>query len=284
MAERIVIVESDDRAFERWTHPTTGVAAQVENMGGVGSQVEVERISTAADLLELAHEIKTADHLPARALVLGRIAWNSDLTENPYNGSQNHIADPDDFDEATDPTFAWRGDDGRPLDPYGRFIANRLIQKAIPDVSYRLDIPASWEWPEGRDLEAEAVHANPDLYTWASGPMDSSHATPKYGGFLARVNQTLALSREPFMSVVDFTDTQSRSQGHYTGSSLSASGRTMSYDHTPVEGADIVDSMSQMRPETSITQVAHLALGHYPETSPLWTEKPDIPRKTSSNV
>lgn len=282
MAEKILLVESSDAEFKRWTDPYFGIAAHLAIAGGgLLGGVEIERLTSAADLLEVAREVKTAKHLPARALVF-KNTWRTDLGDNPMISSGRYLDKPADYDRETDPVFAWRGDDGRPLDPYGRFIASRLVKRAVPDVSY--EAADLLEGAEGKDPEAEAIKSNPDLFRWEfGGPMGSELFTPKYGGFLARVNTTLALAQEPFMSIVDMTDVTMRSRGFSQPNYSDMSRSSTSYNWEPVEGADIATyHWEHPSTEAAMAKVADLLMGNYPGAV-AGMETPIIPRKDPSH-
>lgn len=278
-SERIFVVEAEDNAFDLWKDKENGVAAHVDAMGGDGNKVQIVRLSSASDLVYLAHEIKTSKHLPARALVLADTGWGNDLTHDPYDQGIG-INSPADHDEETDPAFTSRVDQGRPLDPYGRHIASRLVKRVVPNVADTLDASYSWEWPKGKAEQDDTVNANPDLYEWAHGITDSSVPRPRYGGFLARVNTTLALSGEPFMSIADFTNTQSRSilYRHLAWTGRGRDYRTDYYSTRPVEGADIVDASAQIFRNSAMKTVAGLVMGQYPGVVE-GMDAPAIPQK-----
>jgi hypothetical protein len=194
MSNRVLVVESNPHDFERWTNPDYGVGAQLEALGGDGESAVVERIDTPADLFEVATEVKNSEHLPARAVVFSGVQ-GSDLARNPIDAfwMKDKIEAPADYDERRDPIWVWRGLENRPLSPYGRLIGSRLVQRALPDVDYYPDdgIYENWE------------QKYTDIFHWAYAGMGFDELRATYGGFLARVNKSLAVTGKDFMALVD---------------------------------------------------------------------------------
>lgn len=212
MSNRVLVVESSPRHFEQWTNPEYGVGAQLEALGGDGESVVVERIDTSTDLFEIASEVKNSKHLPARAVVFSGVK-GSDLGRNPIDAfwMKDKIEAPADYDEQNDPIWVWRGLENRPLSPYGRLISSRLVQRALPDVDYSPDegIYENWE------------RKYTDIFHWTYAGMGFDELRATYGGFLSRVNKSLAVTGKDFMALVD-----AMGEKPY--------GRT-----SPIEGADI---------------------------------------------
>lgn len=261
MSNRILVVEASPREFEQWTNPEYGVGAQLEALGEDGSKVVIERIGTAADLFEVASEVKNGEHLPARALVLAGV-YGSDLARNPIDAFwlRDMIEGPADYDEEHDPIWVHRGDENRSLSPYGRLIGSRLAQRALPEVRF---------WPF--DEEYENYDNLTDLFHWEYAGMGYDELRPTYGGFLARVNKHLALTGQDFMSLVDTVGNKP-------------------YDRSEViEGADIdlrfvigveplVDATAEARSRVEyrlvrqIGVVAKLLKGDYPDATPVFED------------
>lgn len=212
MNNRVLVVETNPREFDHWISPEYGIGAQLEALGEDGNKAVVERIETAADLFEVASDIKNSAHLPARAVVFQGVQ-GSDLARNPIDAfwMKDMIEAPADYDEERDPIWVWRGLENRPLSPYGRLIGSRLVQRALPDVNY---YPGDGEYENWEQKYS-------DIFHWAYAGMGYDELRATYGGFLARVNKSLAVNGKDFMSLVDTVG------DHPYGRS------------EPVEGADI---------------------------------------------
>ena len=82
MSKRVLVVESYQGDFdEHWNSPEYGLGVQLEAIGVDGREAPVERIHSAADLLEVAAEVKKSKFLPASALVLQR-TFGRDINVN----------------------------------------------------------------------------------------------------------------------------------------------------------------------------------------------------------
>lgn len=197
MSDRLLIVEADPREFAHWTNPDYGVGATLEALGHDGDQVIVEQISSAAELLEVAKEVKDGGHLPARAVIF-KGTRGSDLARNPvaYSDFSRQIELPGDYDEREDPIWTWRGDHNRPLTPYARLISSRLVHRAEPNVSFSAPI----ELVDGEDGAHPEIA---DLFHAEYGGGGYDVLEPTYGKFLERVNRYAAAQGEDFMALVD---------------------------------------------------------------------------------
>jgi hypothetical protein len=195
MSTRVLVVSSDVRSFEHWLSPQHGVAAQLDAMGRESSGVVVERIDTPSELFDVANEIKNSVNLPARALVFSDVT-DSELDHNPIDtfwANKVLINKPPNYERIHDPIWVWRGDENRPLSPYGRFICSRLIKRALPNVSYVHNDKIYKNWEKKYT----------DLFHWRYAGMGFDELSPTYEGFLRRVNKCLSASGEDFMALVD---------------------------------------------------------------------------------
>lgn len=256
MSNRVLVVEANPRDFEHWTNPDYGVGAQLEALGEDGSKAVVERIDTPAELFEVASEVKTGDHLPARAVVFGGVQ-GTDLARSPMDGfwMTDKIEAPADYDERRDPIWVWRGLENRPLSPYGRLIGSRLVQRALPDVDYYPDDGIYKNWEQKYS----------DIFHWAYAGMGFDELRATYGGFLARVNKSLAVTGQDFMALVDTTS------NHPYGRSEVVEGADIDLRSaiglTPPEG---IEELRNHRAYTAVRQisvVAKLLKGEYPNAT-----------------
>ncbi len=200
MSDRLLVVEADPQEFEHWTNPDHGVGATLEALGHDGEQAVVEQVASAADLLEVAKEVKSGKNLPARAIVFGDVE-GSDLGQNPvaYSDFRSRIEPPTDYDEREDPIWTWRGDHNRSLTPYARLISSRLVRRAVPDVSFS----APLELIDEEENESGSLDKIRDLFHSEYGGGGYDMLIPTYGRFLARVNRHAAVTGQDFMALVD---------------------------------------------------------------------------------
>lgn len=193
MSKRVLVVESYPSDFdEHWNSSEYGLGVQLEAINVDGREATVERVYSAADLLEVASEVKKSKFLPARALVF-QSTFGTDINVNSVTQRRTQIEQPADYEEGLDPIWALRGNNDTPLALHARLIGSRLIRKAVPDVRF---------WP-GFDIDTEdpslsdIFHVIDDV-----GGVGVAYG-PIYGGYLARINKHLSIADQPFMSLVD---------------------------------------------------------------------------------
>lgn len=261
MSNRVLVVEASPHEFGHWTNPDYGVGAQLEALGEDGSKAVVERIDTPADLFEVASEVKNSEHLPARAVVFGGVQ-GTDLARNPMDGfwMTDKIEAPADYDERRDPIWVWRGLENRPLSPYGRLIGSRLVQRALPDVDYYPDdgIYENWE------------QKYTDIFHWAYAGMGFDELRATYGGFLARVNKSLAVTEQDFMALVDTVGDKPYGRSEVVeGADIDL---RFAIGLQPVEGIEEPRNHRSYTTARQIGVVAKLLKGDYPGATPAFDD------------
>jgi len=255
MSDRILVVESNQQDFEDWIHPDYGVGAQLEALGQDGNRAVVERIDSPVDLFEVATEVKVGANLPARALVFAGV-YGSELARNPINSFtlRDMIEAPADYDERLDPTWVWRDLEGRPLSPYARLISSRLVRRALPEVDFYPDDGIYENWQEKYS----------DIFHWAYAGMGFDELRPTYGGFLARVNKSLAVNGDAFMALVDTVGDRPYDRSEVVeGADIDLRFPCVS----PLVDVEVRGGLKGYRAARQIGAVARLLAGDYPNAS-----------------
>jgi hypothetical protein len=268
VAERVFVVETDERLFGEWKSERHGLPAQLKTLGYDGGEVDVQQITSRQELFEVASAIKDGTELPGRAIVFQN-AQNSDLIT--HEGSTPPLwtppEKPADYDEDQDLKWVWKGDN--PFSPYGRLLCGRLIAQAVPDVSY--SSPTT-------DSEGGLSDADSALFEYVDAGGGHDEIIPIYGRYLAAINRHAAATGENFMSIVN------------------GSGMFLESSQRQIEGADLFAGLWSpfVEPDTlsgrfssSLSAgrahvVARLLNGEYPGISTADQEL-RIPRQASSN-
>ena len=280
MSNRVLVVEANLESFEQWHDPQYGLGAHLEALGQDSSQVSLERIGSRDDLLAVAHDVNTSEHLPARALVfegvnngLGIGEPESDLAQDPVDqlSWEPRIEKPADYDRRRDPTWvskgrSWlaNGDASRPLTPYARLISSRLIQRAVPDVRYYVTMI---EEDESQSGIAELFE---DLSEFG-GTRFGRGRQPDYGEFLARINRHAAITGQDFMSLVDGVGEKRGDDARYQIKGTDIDAIRGEEGMQPLVGGPRLQSynvgIERINTITQIGLVARMLTGEYPGAS-----------------